>query len=159
MKAPVPSFRVGAAQAGATTATIFVRYLQAVEAKLPQRLATAPYYGIKTGILFFGGETTEANIEAFTYPYSLANHALIRHMERPKLPLRDLDAFAYALRSRTVIGPNFFTHFGIVKREDGLPQFAEFCLYVGSFPSRRPCPGATLTVSWFPCQTRLSGIV
>ena len=113
------------------TATIFVRYLQAVEARITQRLATALYYGIKTDTLFLGRETTKADIEAFAYLYPLANHALIRRMQRPQLPLRDLDAFAYALRSRAVIGPVFFTHLGIVEREDVLPQFAEFCLHVG----------------------------
>lgn len=112
------------------TATIFVQYLQAIDAKITQRLATALYYGIKTDTLFLGRETTEADVEAFTYLYPLANHSLIRRMERPKLPLRDLDAFGYALRARTIIGTTLFTHLGIVEREDVLPQFAEFCLQV-----------------------------
>ncbi len=112
------------------TATIFVQYLQAIDAKITQRLATALYYGIKTDTLFLGRETTEADVEAFTYLYLLANHSLIRRMERPKLPLRDLDAFGYALRARTIIGSTFFTHLGLVEREDVLPQFAEFCLQV-----------------------------
>jgi nanoRNase/pAp phosphatase (c-di-AMP/oligoRNAs hydrolase) len=112
------------------TATIFVQYLQAIDVKITQRLATALYYGIKTDTLFLGRETTEADVEAFTYLYPLANHSLIRRMERPKLPLRDLDAFGYALRARTIIGSTFFTHLGLVEREDVLPQFAEFCLQV-----------------------------
>jgi nanoRNase/pAp phosphatase (c-di-AMP/oligoRNAs hydrolase) len=113
-----------------STATIFVQYLQAVEAKITQRLATALYYGLKTDTLALERETTEADVEAFSYLYRLANHSLIRRMERPKLPLRDLDAFGYALRCRTTIGTTFFTHLGIVEREDVLPQFAEFCLQV-----------------------------
>ena len=113
-----------------STATIFVQYLQAVEAKITQRLATALYYGLKTDTLSLERETTEADVEAFSYLYPLANHSLIRRMERPKLPLRDLDAFGYALRCRTIIGTTFFTHLGIVEREDVLPQFAEFCLQV-----------------------------
>jgi nanoRNase/pAp phosphatase (c-di-AMP/oligoRNAs hydrolase) len=112
------------------TATIFVEYLQSINAKITQRLATALYYGIKTDTLFLGRETTDADIEAFTYLYPRANHSLIRRMERPKLPLRDLDAFGYALRARTIIGTTFFTHLGMVEREDVLPQFAEFCLQV-----------------------------
>jgi nanoRNase/pAp phosphatase (c-di-AMP/oligoRNAs hydrolase) len=112
------------------TATIFVQYLQAIDAKITQRLATALYYGIKTDTLFLGRETTEADIEAFTCLYPRANHSLIRRMERPKLPLRDLDAFGYALRARMIVGTTFFTHLGIVEREDVLPQFAEFCLQV-----------------------------
>jgi nanoRNase/pAp phosphatase (c-di-AMP/oligoRNAs hydrolase) len=112
------------------TATIFVQYLQAIDAKITQRLATALYYGIKTDTLFLGRETTDSDIQAFTYLYPLANHSLIRRMERPKLPLRDLDAFGYALRARTILGTTFFTHLGIVEREDVLPQFAEFCLQV-----------------------------
>ena len=51
-------------------------------------------------------------------------------MERPELPLRDLDALGYALRARTINDTTFFTHVGIVEREDVLPQFAEFCLQV-----------------------------
>jgi len=112
------------------TSTIFVQYLQAIDTKITQRLATALYYGIKTDTLFLGRETTEADVEAFTYLYPLANHGLIRRMERPELPLRDLDAFGYALRARTIIDTTFFTHLGIVEREDVLPQFAEFCLQV-----------------------------
>lgn len=113
-----------------STSTIFVQYLQAVEAKITQRLATALYYGLKTDTLSLERETTEADVEAFSYLYPLANHSLIRRMEHPKLPLRDLDAFGYALRCRTIIGTTFFTHLGLVEREDVLPQFAEFCLQV-----------------------------
>lgn len=112
------------------TSTIFVQYLQATDTKMTQRLATALYYGIKTDTLFLGRETTEADVEAFTYLYPFANHSLIRRMERPELPLRDLDAFGYALRARTIIDTTFFTYLGIVEREDVLPQFAEFCLQV-----------------------------
>jgi len=113
-----------------STSTIFVQYLQAIDAKVPQRLATALYYGLKTDTLFLGRETTDADIEAFSYLYPLANHSLIRRMERPELPLRDLDALGYALRARTVNDSTFFTHLGLVEREDVLPQFAEFCLQV-----------------------------
>ncbi|MEE8301364.1 MAG: bifunctional oligoribonuclease/PAP phosphatase NrnA [Candidatus Tectomicrobia bacterium] len=112
------------------TATIFVQYLQAAGTKVTQRLATALYYGLKTDTMFLGRETTEADVEAFSYLYPQANHNLIRRMERPKLPLRDLDAFGYALRARTIIGSTFFTHLGMVEREDVLSQFAEFCLQV-----------------------------
>ena len=45
-------------------------------------------------------------MEAFTYLYPLANHSLIRRMERPKL-LRDLDAFGYALRARRLSAARF----------------------------------------------------
>ena len=113
-----------------STSTIFVQYLQAVNAKVTQRLATALYYGLKTDTLFLGRETTDADIEAFTYLYPLANHSLIRRMERPQLPLRDLDALGYALRARAINDSTFFTHVGLVEREDVLPQFAEFCLQV-----------------------------
>ena len=113
-----------------STSTIFVQYLQAVDAKVTQRLATALYYGLKTDTLFLGRETTDADIAAFTFLYPLANHSLIRRMERPELPLRDLDALGHALRARTISGTTFFTHVGLVEREDVLPQFAEFCLQV-----------------------------
>ena len=113
-----------------STSTIFMQYLQAVDAKVTQRLATALYYGLKTDTLFLGRETTDADIDAFTYLYPLANHNLIRRMERPELPLRDLDALGYALRARAISDTTFFTHLSLVEREDVLPQFAEFCLQV-----------------------------
>lgn len=112
------------------TATIFVEYLQGTSTKVTQRLATALYYGLKTDTMFLGRETTEADIEAFSFLYPRANHSLIRRMEHPNLPLRDLDAFGYALRARTIVGNTFFTHLGMVEREDVLSQFAEFCLQV-----------------------------
>src|SRR5262249_59009703 len=46
-----------------STATIFVQYLQAVEAKITQRLATALYYGLKTDTLALEPGKTGGDVE------------------------------------------------------------------------------------------------
>ena len=95
-----------------------------------QRLATALLYGIKSDTLFLNRTSHPADLEAFTFLYPLANSSLIAKMERPALPEQDLKSLGAALSRLRLQDGVAVMHLGEVKREDVLPQLAEFCLQI-----------------------------
>ncbi len=112
------------------TATILTEYLRAADVKIPERVATALFYGIKSDTLHLERGGTRADMEAFAFLYELANHNIVRRIERPELPLDGLDALGEALVHRQIIHNVLFAHLGPVSRPDLIPQFADLCLQV-----------------------------
>jgi nanoRNase/pAp phosphatase (c-di-AMP/oligoRNAs hydrolase) len=110
------------------TATILLEYLLASRHSIGQRLATAMLYGIKSDTFLLGRETVEWDVEAFSYLYPLANHNILRRIERPELPPSAIDALGHALKTRHVVDKVAFVHLGRVEREDLIPQVADFSL-------------------------------
>jgi nanoRNase/pAp phosphatase (c-di-AMP/oligoRNAs hydrolase) len=110
------------------TATMLVEYLLCRGNNVGTRLATALLYGIKSDTFLLGRETNAWDVEAFSYLYPLANHNLLRRIERPELPPTAIDALGRALRTRRVRDKVAFVFLGSVEREDLIPQIADFCL-------------------------------
>jgi nanoRNase/pAp phosphatase (c-di-AMP/oligoRNAs hydrolase) len=112
------------------TSTIFTDYLRAVGMEPSQRLATALLYGIKTDTLFLERGSHMVDVEAFSFLYPFANRALIARMERPALPREDLESLGRALSRLQLHDGVAVIHMGEVKREDVIPQMAEFSLQI-----------------------------
>src|SRR5689334_14954550 len=112
------------------TSTIFTDYLRAAGMEPSQRLATALLYGIKTDTLFLERGSHMIDVEAFTFLYKFANRALIARMERPALPREDLESLGRALSRLELNDGVAVIHMGEVKREDVIPQMAEFSLQI-----------------------------
>ena len=116
-------------QYGATS-TIFTEYLRAAGVEPSQRLATALLYGIKSDTLFLERGSHQADLQAFTFLYPFASRAMITRMERPALPRADLEALGRALSRLQLDNGVAVIHMGEIKREDVIPQMAEFCLQI-----------------------------
>ena len=112
------------------TSTVLTEYLQAGDVKITQKLATALLYGIKTDTLLLEREAIENDLRAFSYLYPLANHRLIRRMERPQLPREDLGVLSRAFQDPTIVDDVLFVHLADLTREDIVPYIADFCLEV-----------------------------
>jgi nanoRNase/pAp phosphatase (c-di-AMP/oligoRNAs hydrolase) len=112
------------------TSTIFTDYLRAAGMEPSQRLATALLYGIKTDTLFLERGSHMVDVEAFSFLYPFANRALIARMERPALPREDLEALGRALSRLQLDDGVAVIHMGEVKREDVIPQMADFSLQI-----------------------------
>jgi nanoRNase/pAp phosphatase (c-di-AMP/oligoRNAs hydrolase) len=110
------------------TSTILLEYLLATGNSVGTRLATALLYGIKSDTFLLGRETHEWDVEAFSHIYPLANHNLLRRIERPELPSSAIDALGRALKTRQIVDRVAFVNLGRVEREDLIPQIADFCL-------------------------------
>jgi nanoRNase/pAp phosphatase (c-di-AMP/oligoRNAs hydrolase) len=120
-------FRDIRASYGATS-TILTEYCLAAEVIIPQRLATALLYGIKSDTLFLDRETSRADVAAFSYLYPLVNTNLLRRIEKPEVPRSAFAAFARALRDIDLSHGLAYVHLGAVEREDVIPQMAELSL-------------------------------
>ena len=112
------------------TATILTEYLRAVDAKLPQRLATALLYGIKADTQHLERGATSADMEAFAFVHAQANHAALRRIERPELSDTALDVLARGITQRHLVGAVVFSHLGPVVYPELVAQFADFFLQV-----------------------------
>ncbi len=112
------------------TSTILTEYLTAANIKISQRLATALLYGIKTDTLLLDRETIQHDVNAFAMLYQLANRSLIRRMDRPQIPARDVDALSKALKKRRIIQDVCFSHLGELSSADLVPHIADFCLEI-----------------------------
>jgi nanoRNase/pAp phosphatase (c-di-AMP/oligoRNAs hydrolase) len=110
------------------TSTILVEYLRAADVKISQRLATALLYGIKADTLGLERGGSRADLEAFSFLYTLANHNALRRIERPELSDKALDVLAHGLARRQIVRGVFFSHLGQVATADQIPQFADFGL-------------------------------
>jgi nanoRNase/pAp phosphatase (c-di-AMP/oligoRNAs hydrolase) len=112
------------------TATILTEYLRAVDARVPQRLATALLYGIKADTQHLERGATRADLEAFAFVHGLANHSALRRIERPDLPDEALDVLARGIAGRRVHHGVAFVHLGAVAYPELVAQFADFFLQV-----------------------------
>lgn len=121
------------------TSSILTEYLIASGTRVNQRLATALLYGIKTDTLFLGREVSYNDFEAFKYVWPLANHNLLKKMERPELRADEISSFTRALNNRQVIGRALYTFLGRVEKEDIIPRLADFCLQVGDIDWSMVC--------------------
>ena len=110
------------------TSTILFEYLRAADVKISQRLATALLYGIKSDTLALERGSTRADLEAFGHLFALANHNVLRRIERPELSEAALDVLAAGLMHRQVQRGVFFSHLGQIQTPDLVPQFADFGL-------------------------------
>jgi nanoRNase/pAp phosphatase (c-di-AMP/oligoRNAs hydrolase) len=114
-------------QYGATS-TILTEYLEACEADVSQRLATALLYGIKSDTLMLNRETGPADLRAFMSLYPLTNYNILRRIERPELPLSFARFLVRVLpRMRKQMGL-LTLHVGAIDRDTIIPQLADFCL-------------------------------
>jgi nanoRNase/pAp phosphatase (c-di-AMP/oligoRNAs hydrolase) len=110
------------------TSTILTEYCRAAEVAIPERLATALLYGIKSDTLYLDRETSRADIAAFSYLYPLVNINLLRRIEKPELPKSAFRAFAQALAQLDLRQGLAYVHLGRVEREHVIPQMAELAL-------------------------------
>jgi nanoRNase/pAp phosphatase (c-di-AMP/oligoRNAs hydrolase) len=110
------------------TSTILTEYCRAAEVPIPERLATALLYGIKSDTLFLDRETSRTDIAAFSYLYPLVNTNLLRRIEKPELPRSAFRAFARALSEIDLRRGLAYVHLGRVEREHVIPQMAELAL-------------------------------
>lgn len=110
------------------TSTILTEYLEASDADVSQRLATALLYGIKSDTLMLNRETGPADLRAFMSLYPLTNYNTMRRIERPELPMSFAGFLARMLPRIRKTRELLTLHVGTIEREDLIPQLADFCM-------------------------------
>ena len=111
-----------------SASTILTEYLQAIDANISERTATAMLYAIKSDTLFLNRQTNREDLEAFTFLYPLANAALVRKMEGAGITTERLTFVSRAVRAAQMRAQIYSTHIGKVPREDLVAYVADFLL-------------------------------
>lgn len=108
------------------TSTVMTEYLRADDVKISHRLATALLYGIGTDTAFLERGTHPGDVEAFSFLYPLANHGLIRRIERPEFPPEEAGFVQKAIRRWRIEHRLLVSHLGQIPRQDIVPRLADF---------------------------------
>ena len=111
-----------------SASTILTEHLQAVEANISERTATAMLYAIKSDTLFLNRQTNREDLEAFTFLYPLANAALVRKMEGAGITTERLTFVAHAVKASQMRSKIYSAHLGKAPREDLVAYVADFLL-------------------------------
>lgn len=112
------------------TSTILGQYLLDAGISIPQRLATALVYGIKTDTMSLERDITRADLEVFTSLYPQANLSMIRQIESASLDLHEIKVFIKALKNLTMLDRMACTWLGHIKNDAMIPRLADFSLQV-----------------------------
>ncbi len=110
------------------TSTILTKYIQELDIKLDQEVATALLYGIRAETLDFKRDTTPADLTAAAYLYPFADHDTLEQVESPSMSPETLDVLAEAIRNREVKGSHLVSNAGFIRDRDALAQAAQHLL-------------------------------
>ncbi|MHB9286234.1 DHH family phosphoesterase [Halobacteriales archaeon Cl-PHB] len=110
------------------TSTILTKYIQELDLKLDQQVATALLYGIRAETLDFKRDTTPADLTAAAYLYPFADHDTLEQVESPSMSPETLDVLAEAIRNREVKGSHLVSNAGFIRDRDALAQAAQHLL-------------------------------
>jgi len=123
-KAPFTDIR----SAYGATATILFEYLQAVPIQPDVPLATALLYGIRSDTQDFGRQAKQADIDASTALYGLANKRMLGVIQRGEVPLEYFRVLAKALENGRVCGRSAYSRLGQVDNADMVAEVADLLL-------------------------------
>jgi len=110
------------------TATILAEYLRAADITPSAPLATALAYGIQSDTQDFGRETSEADIQVFTWLYPLANKRLLSRIENEQEPREYFTAVSRALRDARTYGNAALCWLGRMINPDMTGEIADLLL-------------------------------
>jgi nanoRNase/pAp phosphatase (c-di-AMP/oligoRNAs hydrolase) len=109
-------------------ATIMMEYMLAAKVKIPKKLYTALYYGIKTDTNNFERDSILEDISAYYLAYSRANRELIRRIELNQIPQRFLKYYDFAFHHKRRYRDRIVCFLGKVESADTCVQVADFFL-------------------------------
>jgi nanoRNase/pAp phosphatase (c-di-AMP/oligoRNAs hydrolase) len=112
------------------TASILVEYIRECHLELPDRLATAICYGIKSDTQAFTRYSKAADVQAFAYCFPYANQQLLRDIEFTEIPADSLAAFHRTLANLQVNKGRTYVHLGEMIETDTAVLIADFLIRV-----------------------------
>ncbi|MCU0724671.1 MAG: DHH family phosphoesterase [Planctomycetes bacterium] len=110
------------------SATIVGELLTQNRVPIPEEVATALVFGIKTETQDLGREACEADIAVYTHLYPLANKRLMSRIESERVPENYFREFAKAIGSAVVYDTVVVSHLGEMEVPDMVAEMADFLL-------------------------------
>ncbi len=109
-----------------STSTILTEYYRDSGVRMPRRVATALYYGLKVDTANLTRNVSDADVIAFRFLHPRADANMIRTIELSQLPLSTLDFFQIAIANKKISGDTAFAFIGTVENPDICVHIADF---------------------------------
>ncbi len=111
-------------------ATIVTEYLIIYGIEIPEEIATALFYGIKTDTRDLSRKSTESDIEAYKFLFPLLDREKLARIEYPKLPLEYFRSLHNALAEAWLYEDVAVSTIGTLYRPDLVAEVAEYLLRI-----------------------------
>jgi nanoRNase/pAp phosphatase (c-di-AMP/oligoRNAs hydrolase) len=108
--------------------SILTIYLQQLDVKVNQKLATALLYALKVDTKSFTRKVSPTDLRAAAFLSPFADENLLKRIESPPMSPTTMDVIGNAIVNREVKKGVMFSAVGYVEERDALPQAAEFLL-------------------------------
>jgi nanoRNase/pAp phosphatase (c-di-AMP/oligoRNAs hydrolase) len=112
------------------TSTILTEYFLHNRRKIPRRVATALFFGLKTDTNNLTRNVSEADIRAFRLLRNLSDENIIRTIELSQMPMEVLGIFDQAIARKKIGGKTLLAHIGDVKNTDYPVYIADFFMRI-----------------------------
>lgn len=113
-----------------STSSILTEYFVHTRRKIPRRVATALFLGLKTDTADLTRNVSEADIRAFRLLRNLADANLIRTIQLSQMPMEVLEIFDQAIAHKRIAGSCLLSHLGRVKNTDYAVYIADFFIRI-----------------------------
>jgi nanoRNase/pAp phosphatase (c-di-AMP/oligoRNAs hydrolase) len=107
------------------TSTVVAEYVRASGLRLPPRLATALFYGIKADTRDLGRMTTQKDVDAYLWLFPMADKDALRAIEYPRLPAGYFRLQHRALEKLEIWGDAAVVDLGDLYAPDMVAEVAE----------------------------------
>ncbi|MER2599386.1 MAG: DHH family phosphoesterase [Caldilineales bacterium] len=107
------------------TSTIVTEYLQAAALKMPESLATALFYGIKTDTRGLGRGAGLNDIAAYYYLQSLVDIEALTEIERAQVPASYFKGFVTAIQAARIYDQAVLSYIGPMTYPDQAAEIAD----------------------------------
>ena len=110
------------------TATMMTEYASILGMEMPQSLATALFYAIRSETQDLGREASEPDRMAYFYLLARADMRAVAQIQRARVPRDYFRAFRTAVDGAQVVENVVFTDLGVVGSADMVAEIADFLL-------------------------------
>jgi nanoRNase/pAp phosphatase (c-di-AMP/oligoRNAs hydrolase) len=105
--------------------TIITQYLRAAQCPIPEKLATALFYGIKTDTGDMGRDTSSEDLECYKDMFEIMDHSLLAKIENPDRDVAFFKMIHRAAQSMIAFGSLGYIPLGPVVSPDYVAEMAD----------------------------------
>ena len=111
-----------------STSSILIEYLHEAGIPIRRKLATALLYGLITDTADLSRNTSSADIKAYDFVHTKADHYFLSRLSKSVVPMNMLSQISWGIDHRIVYRDLMLIHFGEVETPDLLVQVADSML-------------------------------
>lgn len=107
------------------TSTLITKYLLEEGCTIPDKLATALFYGIKTDTGDMRRDVSRHDLECYQYLFNIIDHQLLSYIEYPDRDTEFFRLLHHAVEAAVIFDDLGYTHLGTVSTPDYVAEMAD----------------------------------